>query len=86
MDAGYKFLEFHYFCLIFPLLCLGNSLLYSSLAVEKLGGWEGFCPADGPQPRHHIRCGEKAEEKTSYRLLVFESKTPQFVGLQILLL
>jgi len=64
----------------------GNSLLHSALALEKLGGWKGVCPSDGPQPRHHIRCGEKTEEKTTYRLLIFKSKTPQFLGLQILLL
>ena len=56
------------------------------MALEELGGGQGVRPEDGPQPGHHIRCGEKAEEKASYRLSLLESQASQLLGLPILLL
>ena len=47
-------------------LTAGYTLLHSSVALEKLGGGQGVGSQDGSEPRHHIRCGEKTEEKTSY--------------------
>jgi len=64
----------------------GDPLLHPEMAVEELGGGQGVRPEDGPQPGHHIRCGEKTEEKASYRLSLLESQASQLLGLPILLL
>ena len=64
----------------------GNPLLYPEMAVEELGGGQGVRAQDGPKPGHHIRCGEKTEEKASYRLSLLESQASQLLGLPILLL
>ena len=56
------------------------------MAVEELGGGQSVGPEDGSQPGHHIRCGEKTEEKASYRLSLLESQASQLLGLPILLL
>ena len=72
--------------LFFLFFIAGHSLLRSTMAVEKLGGWKSGCFEDGPQPGNHLRSGEKIEEETPHRIYVFKSKTSQFLGLQILLL
>ena len=68
-------------------LCVsGDPLLHPEMALEELGGGQGVRPEDGPQPGHHIRCGEKTQEKASYRLSLLESQASQLLGLPILLL
>ncbi len=59
----------------------GYPVLYPAVAVEELGGREGVRSADGPQPRHHLRRGEEAEEEAVDRLPVLQPQTPQFLGL-----
>ena len=56
------------------------------MVVEELGGGQGVGPEDGSQPGHHIRCGEKTQEETPYRLSLLQSEAPQLLGLPILLL
>ena len=68
-------------------LCVsGDPLLHPEMALEELGGGQGVCPQDGPQPGDHIRCGEKTKEKAANRLSLLESQASQLLGLPILLL
>ena len=65
---------------------LVDPVLYSTVALEELGGGQGVRAQDGPQPRHHIRRGEETEEKAANRLSLLESQASQLLGLPILLL
>ena len=64
----------------------GNFILHSEVAVEKLGGWQSVCVADGLEFGHHFRGGEETKEKAFNRLSLFKSQASQFLVLQILLL
>lgn len=62
----------------------GNPLLYASMAVERLGGWQDPCVDDGSRHRPLFRSREEAEEEDVTRLFMGESSVSQLVGLQVL--
>lgn len=62
----------------------GNPLLYASMAVERLGGWQDSCVDDGSRHRPLFRSREEAEEEDVTRLFMGKSSVSQLVGLQVL--
>ena len=70
----------------FFFLSVGDPVLHSPVVVEELGGGQGVRPADGSQPRHHLRRGEEAEKEVVDRLPLLQPQAPQLLGVQILFL
>lgn len=53
------FIYFNYFILFVA----GNFVLHTSMALEKLGGWEDPCAYDGLGHRNLLRNREEAKEE-----------------------
>lgn len=62
----------------------GNPLLYASMVMERLGGWQDPCVDDGSRHRPLFRSREEAKEEDVTWLFMGESSVSQLVGLQIL--
>ena len=64
----------------------GNPILHSSMALEKLGGWQAFRLKNGSRLGHHHRSRKEAKEEITTGLSLCQFEKSQFLGLQIFLL
>ena len=74
------------YLIMFFIIFSGNPLLHSSVALEKLGGWQDIGPQNGSRSGDHLGGWKETKEEITSWLPVCKSKKPQLLGLQIFLL
>ena len=65
---------------------LGNFVLHSEMAVEKLGSRKSIYTENGSQFRCSVRHGQETKEEIAHWLPLLQSKAAQFLGLSVFFL